>query len=288
MAWNVMNERRVGRTRSARPMIRHSSLGYGLRWSGGGRSLDLLRLGFAVADGDAAGLKPLRHVAHQLDMEQAVLDAGALHLDVIGELETALEVARGDAAVQELALLLLGLLGAGDGERLLLDVDAELVLAEAGHRHGNAVLVIAEPLDVVRRVARRGLVEPGHRVEQVEQAVEADGGAIEGGKIDGSHHRSSFRSDVCLCLPTWGGTNLPRGPGSSHAHPTSGMRDPYVGAAGAASRGRLPVTNRYRPVGKCQQSLLRRQIQRNQGRVGCVRAGPYEDGERHEPFLAGQ
>ena len=33
--------------------------------------------------------------------------------------------------------------------------------------------------------------------QHVEQAVEADGGAIEGGKIDVSHHKSSIRSDVC-------------------------------------------------------------------------------------------
>ncbi len=40
-----------------------------------------------------------------------------------------------------------------DEQRRLLDLDVELVLAEAGDRHGDAVLVIAEPLDVVGRVA---------------------------------------------------------------------------------------------------------------------------------------
>ena len=47
-------------------------------------------------------------------MQQAVLEVGALHLDVVGELEAPLEGARGDAAVQELALLVLGLLLAAD------------------------------------------------------------------------------------------------------------------------------------------------------------------------------
>ena len=43
-------------------------------------------------------------------MQQAVLEVGALDLDMVGELEAPLERAGGDAAMQELAFLLLGLL----------------------------------------------------------------------------------------------------------------------------------------------------------------------------------
>ena len=43
-------------------------------------------------------------------MQQAVLEIGALDLDVVGELEAALEGTRGDAAMQERALLVVGLL----------------------------------------------------------------------------------------------------------------------------------------------------------------------------------
>src|SRR5712691_11428186 len=72
----------------------------------------------AVADGNGARLQALGHVAHEVDMEQAVLELGALDLDVVGELEAPLERARRDAAVQELAPLLLGLLLAADVEHL--------------------------------------------------------------------------------------------------------------------------------------------------------------------------
>jgi hypothetical protein len=70
----------------------------------------------AVADGDAARLEALRDIAHEVDVEQAVLEAGALDLDVVGELEAALERAGGDAAVQELRVLVLGLLLAANVE----------------------------------------------------------------------------------------------------------------------------------------------------------------------------
>src|SRR5262245_53951698 len=187
-----------------------------------------LACGLAVADGDAARLQALRDIAHEVDMQQTVLELGALHLDVVGELEAALEGSGGDAAVQELALLVLGLLLGADGEHLLLDVDVELVLAEAGHRHADPVLVVGEPLDVVGRVGGRAAVDAGYGVEQVEEPVEADGGAIEGGKIDVSHHKSSFRSDVVLsACPGGSGTHLPRKARQRLlAHPIIGMRKP--------------------------------------------------------------
>ena len=161
-------------------------------------------------------------------MQQAVLQVGALHLDMVGELEAPLERASRDAAVQELTLLLLGLLLTLDVEDLLLDVDLQLILAEAGDRHGDAVLVLAEPLDVVRRVCGRPCVEPGNRVEHVEQPVEADGGAIEGGKIDLSHHKSSLGSDVVLSARLLEPGNLPapRGQAALVCAPIIGVRCP--------------------------------------------------------------
>jgi hypothetical protein len=42
---------------------------------------------------------------YEVDVEQAVLEARRRHLDVLGELELALEVARRDAAVQEVAVV---------------------------------------------------------------------------------------------------------------------------------------------------------------------------------------
>src|SRR5438105_14386697 len=113
-----------------------------------GTRLDLLRR-LAVADGNGARLQPLGHIAHEVDVEQAVLDVGALDFDMVGEAEASIEGSGGNATVQELALRLLGLLLAAHAKRLLVDVNLQLVLAEAGHRHGDAVLVVAEPLDVV-------------------------------------------------------------------------------------------------------------------------------------------
>ena len=145
--------------------------------------------------------------------------------------------------------LLLGLLLAAHVERLLLDVDLQLVLAEAGHRHGDPVLVLAEPLDVVGRIGGRAGVEAGHAIQHVEQPVEADGGAIEGGKIDLSHHKSSLGSDVVLCLAWSQETHLPQGPGSARLRTPDGHAlHINVGPGFAASRG--PGTGRTR----CQSS----------------------------------
>ena len=55
-----------------------------------------------AADGDPARLQRLRHDALQADMQQAVLQVGALDHDVVGEHEPALERAAGDAAIQHL------------------------------------------------------------------------------------------------------------------------------------------------------------------------------------------
>src|SRR3546814_1253527 len=58
----------------------------------------------ARSDGDAPRLHGLGDLAHQCDGEQAVLELGAGHLDVVGEVEAALEGASGDAAVEEARL----------------------------------------------------------------------------------------------------------------------------------------------------------------------------------------
>src|SRR3954451_2745124 len=69
--------------------------------------LDPLRL-LARADGlrrldlDATRPQLLRHLARELDRQQPVLEARPLHLDVVGELEPALERAGRDAAVEVL------------------------------------------------------------------------------------------------------------------------------------------------------------------------------------------
>ena len=85
-----------------------------------GRSAPALRWSLLIAM--RARLHGLGNVAHEVDVKQAVLQRRALHFDVVGELEAALEGARGDAAIEELAFLLLlaGLLLALHGEHVLL------------------------------------------------------------------------------------------------------------------------------------------------------------------------
>jgi hypothetical protein len=117
--------------------------------------------GLAVGglDLDGARLHRLGHLAGEVDMEQPVLDARGDHLDVVGEAEPTLEGALGDTAMQVRPLLRVALLidPAGDHQVVLLGADLEVALTEAGHRHRDAVLVLAGLLDVVGRVG-------GHRV----------------------------------------------------------------------------------------------------------------------------
>src|SRR5882757_9833110 len=96
------------------------------------------------ADGDLhrARLLRLRHFTHQIDVQQPVHQRRAADLDVVGQLEATLEGAPGDAAMQEGPALLLLLGGSrlgADGQRALGGHDLDLVFAEAGHRHGDAV-----------------------------------------------------------------------------------------------------------------------------------------------------
>src|SRR4051794_11430708 len=65
-------------------------------------------------DADGAGLLFLRDLALQLDRQKAVRQAGPHHLHMVGELETALEFAGRDAAIEVFLLLGRRLRRAGD------------------------------------------------------------------------------------------------------------------------------------------------------------------------------
>src|SRR3954454_9962519 len=118
------------------------------------------------------------------------------HLDVFGKVEALPEGPRRDAPVQDLgALVLFGVLVAGDEQGVLLLDELDLAGGEARQRHRDAIVVFAGPLDVVGRPVRRRF---GTRrlVEHIEQPVEADGRAVEGRKVVGSH-------DHILLRATW-------------------------------------------------------------------------------------
>ena len=70
-----------------------------------GLGLDDLSLA-AVADRNLARLFRLRNLAHEIDVQEPVLERRALDVDVVGELENTLEGARGDALIEHLAVLL--------------------------------------------------------------------------------------------------------------------------------------------------------------------------------------
>ena len=107
--------------------------------------------------------------------------------------EFPLETAGGDAAMEEGALLLLALLLAANGERVLLRLEVQVVRAEPRDRHADAVRVLVDKLDIVGRIARRIVVERAECVEQRAETVEADGGSVKRSKIEVYHDTSSLK-----------------------------------------------------------------------------------------------
>src|SRR5580658_2549864 len=157
-------------------------------------SLGLDSLGVAVGDADLARLRRLRDLAHEIDVQEPVLERGASDLDMLGELEDALERARRDALIEHLALLLLGLglLLALDRQGVLLGLDRDLGLGKARNRERDAVGVLAGTLDVVGRIGRAAILEARYLIEHRKEPVESDGRAIEGSKIESTHGISSL------------------------------------------------------------------------------------------------
>src|SRR5580700_747372 len=118
---------------------------------------------------DALGLR-----AHQVDRQQSVLQVRPQYLHAVRQHEGALELARGDAAVDVLPAFVV-LLPAADDELALLYADIELVAGETCDRKCNAqpfrtVPVPRNPLDIVGRIALRGLADA---VEHALDLVEA-------------------------------------------------------------------------------------------------------------------
>src|SRR5580700_3690990 len=112
--------------------------------------------------------------AHQVDRQQSVLQVRPQYLHAVRQHEGALELARGDAAVDVLAAFVV-LLPAADDELALLYADIELVAGETCDRKCNAqpfrtVPVPRNPLDIVGRIALRGLADA---VEHALDLVEA-------------------------------------------------------------------------------------------------------------------
>ncbi len=138
-------------------------------------------------DFDATGLHGLGDDADEVDMKEPVLQGSALDLDMLGKLEATLESTSRNAAMEEpvrFAFRLAAL--ALDGQHVLARFDGQFAVLEARDGHGDAVGVVARSLDIVGRVAL-GIIDPSGSVQHLEQAVEADGGTIQRGKINVTH-----------------------------------------------------------------------------------------------------
>jgi hypothetical protein len=124
------------------------------------------------ADLDSARLHGFRNLAHEIDLEQAVLERSCLNLDMVGKAEVPLEAARGDA-LENVVFLVVVILLAGDRQTVLVKRDGDLVRSKARESDRNSIALFAGTRDVVRRI---GVLNVGDlSVEEVEHAIEANG-----------------------------------------------------------------------------------------------------------------
>ena len=170
-----------------------------------------LAAGFDVPISILRGFMRLGQLAHEVDVEQPVDQAGVGHADIVGELEAALEVARGDAAVQVVLGLLRVLLLAGHDELVLARLDRDVGLAEARDRHGDGVGVLRRGLDIVGRVGHRAFIDVLRMLEHLIEAIEADHGAEKGREIEGGHVHILLGSDMRFEGPPHGRTRYSAG-----------------------------------------------------------------------------
>src|SRR5579862_3718312 len=109
-----------------------------------GSSLGVDHLSFsgAIADRDLTRLLGLGNFAHEVDVQQSVLETRVLDLDMIGKLEDAFKGTRGDTLIEHFAVLFfLGLFGAFDRQRVFFRFDRKLVLTKSGYSDSDAVVV---------------------------------------------------------------------------------------------------------------------------------------------------
>src|SRR5690606_26644337 len=88
--------------------------------------------------------------------------------------------------MQHFALVGVLALATLDHEQVLLRGDVEILPAKSGYGQSDAVAVFAAALDIEGRIILAA-IRTGLAFEQVEQPVEADGGAAIGSEIDTSH-----------------------------------------------------------------------------------------------------
>src|SRR4051795_10419690 len=147
--------------------------------SGSKRSSPLLVPLFVLIDSDCLN-DPFRFRPGKVDRQQPVFQIRAQHLHPLRQHEGALEVARGDAAMDVLPGLVV-LLPTADDELVFLNGYIELVAGESGDRQrdsqplGLALRSVA-PLDIVGRVTVGTFDDPiEHALDLVEAQKERTG-----------------------------------------------------------------------------------------------------------------
>jgi hypothetical protein len=127
---------------------------------------------------------------------------------MICQLEAALEIAVGNAKVQEIAVVIaIQLFLAGNDQQIFLRSDVYLVGLEASNGNRDQIFGIGGPLDVERRVI---ITLRGARIfQKIEQTVKADGCAAIGRKVKTCHSKFSnlsnlrFESLPVQRFPSW-------------------------------------------------------------------------------------
>src|SRR5436190_6531056 len=109
--------------------------------------------GRGTVDFNAPRLHCLRYAPDKIDLEKAVLERRSFHLDMICEVEPALEGTESDALVEVLRMIAILCLLTVDGQQILLGGDIDLVGRKAGDRQQNAEGVLAGPHDVIVGIA---------------------------------------------------------------------------------------------------------------------------------------
>src|SRR4051794_17578828 len=123
-------------------------------------------------DGNSPRLHGFRDFPDQFDLQQAVLERGAVHLNIIGQVKLPLERPRGNAPVEIFAFGSVRLISL-DGHRVLLGSHRDFVGCKARNRKRNLVAILADAFDVVGGIVV--LAGTLCRFNEVEKTVEANG-----------------------------------------------------------------------------------------------------------------
>src|SRR6202051_2600276 len=171
-----------------------------------GLAFELMHVaGRCAADGNSPRLHRLRDFPEQLDLQQAMLERGAPHRDIVGEIELPFERPGGNAPIQIFVLGLVSLV-ALDGDHVLLGRHRDFVGRKAGNRERNLVAVVAEPFNVVRGIIVLAGALSGFN--EVEKAVETDGRTPKGREVVSAHSQILQRAKWVRAAPDTTGARL--------------------------------------------------------------------------------